>query len=254
MYPRQSADRPGNSGPPEAEASAFDLDAGPGGVVGRLEAWRVREIADTIRHLAGGGEPSGNASVASVVEPYESQGLVLRTDREAVWAAAYIRSVLTYGNPAQFRRWTARQAGYDHDRAVEVTTRYPAADGLPLELVPTRHGEVARTWLGRAFSEVVLRRPRHTAGTFQGTVHGVVGGWIASAPDGRRTSPVLHDYLDAEARLLLLRTGHRSRARHPWHLLAHGRPQGIPQAAPTQTAARIPPPPPPQPGRSGPRR
>lgn len=231
----------------------FDLQAGPGGVVGPLENWRMRQIADVINHLPGRGEPSGYDDDASVVEPYQVQGLVLRNDREVAWTAAYIRSLVTYRNPASVRRWTARQAGYDHARAVDLTTGDRASGGLPQQLVPTRHGHVARTWLGGTLTEVALLRPRRAGATYQGTVHGVVGGWVAYSADGRRTSTVRHDYEDAEATLLVLRTGHRSQTRYPWHLLAPAQPLPAAGAATVHAAPRTPPPLP-QPGRVGPRR
>lgn len=89
MHPRVPANWPGNSGTPEA-ATGFDLDAGPGGVVGRLEAWRLRETAEAIGHLPGHGEPSGNGGVDSVVEPYEFQRFhaAIRWDRGCAQGAA----------------------------------------------------------------------------------------------------------------------------------------------------------------------
>lgn len=112
--------------------------------------------------------------------------------------------------------WTPRQAGYLPETTVVTTTE---AGGLVRHYVRTRHGTVARTWMGTAVTEVILRRPAHRRGTYQGSVHCVAGGW--QAVDDSRThqvpvGPVCTDYLDAEALLLRRRTGQVARVTYRW--------------------------------------
>jgi len=84
-----------------------------------------------------------------------------------------------------------------------------------VHFVPTRHGTLARTWIGDC-GEIALLRPSNTAATYQGTVRAVRGGWVALDPDGAQITGVCRNYIDAEAPLLRLRTGHRSHAKLPW--------------------------------------
>lgn len=112
--------------------------------------------------------------------------------------------------------WSPRQAGYQPDTTIVTTTD---AGGLHRHYVRTRHGTVARTWMGASVTEVTLRRPSHRCGTYQGSVHAVPGGWQAvddSGPQPVPVGPVHADYLDAEARLLRRRTGQVARATYRW--------------------------------------
>ena len=112
------------------------------------------------------------------------------------------------------RRWTARQAGYKG----RTTLHVPLPDGTARQYVRTRHGLVARTWVGLGLAEVVLKRPRNKHATYQGSVRIVPGGWQAYDDGGDRpvpVGPVCTDYLDAEAQLLPRRTGRRASGRYP---------------------------------------
>jgi hypothetical protein len=117
------------------------------------------------------------------------------------------------------RDWTPAQAGYRPDSQVVTTTRpeTPEAPGLVQHYVLTRHGIIARTWIGPDLAEIVLRRPTHVAGTYQGFVQAVPGGWAAfGSGAAEQISRVYTDYLDAEAVLLRLRTGRRATGEYRW--------------------------------------
>lgn len=116
------------------------------------------------------------------------------------------------------RSWSPRQAGYQVDSMVVTTTRpdTPASPGLPVDFVRTRHGAVARVWIGADLTEVTMRRPRNVRPTFQGTVRRMSGGWAGFDPDGQQITGIYANYLDAEAPMLLLRTGRRSASTFPW--------------------------------------
>ena len=109
---------------------------------------------------------------------------------------------------------TSRTARY---RTLRVTSER----GTPRHYHHTRHGWVARTWIGTTSTEVVLHRRSHTAtgGTYQGSVHAVPGGWQAVDTTGNTPTPVgpvCVDYLDAEALLLPRRTGYRAQGVYRW--------------------------------------
>lgn len=118
---------------------------------------------------------------------------------------------------AQRTRWTVRQAGYRLDGTVVTTS---PSGSFQQHYVLTRHGLVARTWLGPDFTQIALRRRRNSGATYQGSVRAVPGGgWQAFDDFTGAAQPVggVHnDYLDAEALLLPRRTGHRSTARYAW--------------------------------------
>lgn len=120
-------------------------------------------------------------------------------------------------------KWTARQARYNGPAMVCALSE---GGGLPVQFTPSRHGIVARCWLGPDYTEVVLLRRTNTAGTFQGTVELVRGGWKVTDARGNGLGTASGDYLDAEAPLLRLRTGVRSTTRHRWphRLVAQLRP------------------------------
>jgi hypothetical protein len=112
-------------------------------------------------------------------------------------------------------RWTTRQAGY-HAEVTEFTTTRGGGEGLPQHFVLTRHGVLARTWVGPGLAEVTLRRPRHAHGTYQGHVAMVPGGWAGYNHNGQPVTAICRDYLDAEAPLLRLRTGHTATGKYRW--------------------------------------
>lgn len=116
-------------------------------------------------------------------------------------------------------RWTARQARYDTWATVLGVS---AGGGLPVHYVPTRHGLVARTWMGHDLVSVVLLRRGNAGATFQGTLQLVRGGWMVVDSRDNHIGTFGGDFLDAEAALLRLRTGVRSVCDYPWprHLLA----------------------------------
>jgi hypothetical protein len=122
------------------------------------------------------------------------------------------------------RRWSPAQAGYRPTTQVVTTTRpdTPEASGLVRHYVSTRHGIVARTWVGPDLVEVTIRRRGQVRGTYLGHVLAVTGGWQAHAPNGTPTGAVHADYLDAEAPMLLARTGHTARGTYRWpHVLVY---------------------------------
>lgn len=114
--------------------------------------------------------------------------------------------------------WTPAQAGY-WPRDTRITTTRDDGQGCPVHFVDTRHGIVARTFVGDCM-EIVLWRPANTHPTYQGHVELVtvdgVRGWVGFDPHGRRVTAVHPNYLWAEAPLLRLRTGRPSRADLPW--------------------------------------
>jgi hypothetical protein len=116
------------------------------------------------------------------------------------------------------RSWSPQQAGYDAATMVVTTTRpdTPETPGLPVDFIRTRHGTVARVWLGHDLTEVTIRRPRNVRPTFQGTVRRISGGWSGFDPDGQQVTGIHANYLDAEAPMLLLRTGRRAASTFPW--------------------------------------
>lgn len=109
--------------------------------------------------------------------------------------------------------WTVRQARYDTAATVRGTTEH---GGIDVDYVPCRHGVVARAWVAPGMTEVVLRRRGHKYGTFQGTIESSPNGWRILDIEGRQLGEVTGDYLDAEARLLRLRTGRRTQVRYQW--------------------------------------
>jgi hypothetical protein len=120
-------------------------------------------------------------------------------------------------------KWTARQARYNgHAMVCDVSE----GGALPVQYAPTRHGIVARCWLGPDYIQVALLRRGNTASTFQGTVELAHGGWKVTDARGNSLGAFTGDYLDAEAPLLRLRTGVRSATHYRWprHLLAELRP------------------------------
>lgn len=111
--------------------------------------------------------------------------------------------------------WTPRQAGYDLTAVLAGSTQQDGT-GLLVEFVRTRHGAVARVWLGRDLTEVLMWRHPNRRPTFQGTVRLTSDGWTGIDPDGKTVTGVHADYLHAEAPLLRLRTARRSCTTFPW--------------------------------------
>jgi hypothetical protein len=113
-------------------------------------------------------------------------------------------------------RWSVRQAGYQ----LRSTQLGASEHGSFVQhFVVTRHGVVARTWIGPDFVQIVLRRPANSGGTYQGSVRAVPGGWQAFddfTGAAQPVGPVYADYLDAEAPLLRRRTGHRATSAYGW--------------------------------------
>jgi hypothetical protein len=117
------------------------------------------------------------------------------------------------------RDWTPAQAGYRPETQVVTSTHpeTPEAPGFVQHYVLTRHGIVARTWAGTDLVEIVLRRPSHAGGTYQGFVQQVAGGWAGFDGDTREQVTQVHqDYLAAEAPLLRRRTGRRTHGTYRW--------------------------------------
>jgi hypothetical protein len=118
---------------------------------------------------------------------------------------------LTANDPETEDAMTATKARYERETQLVTTSR---SGGLPVHYVMTRHGAVARTWMPGC-TEVVLWRPRSQHPTYQGSVAHVGLAWVATDPHGTVVATA-SDYLDAEAALLPLRTGTRSRAGYAW--------------------------------------
>lgn len=115
-------------------------------------------------------------------------------------------------------RWTPAQAGYWACDTRIATTRGDG-EGLPVHFLDTRPGVMGRIFVGDVM-EIVLWRPPNTHPTFQGWVELVDTaegrGWVGFDPTGQPVTEAHPNYVQAEAPLLRLHTGRRSRSDLPW--------------------------------------